>query len=85
MGSFICSTVTPVQIGDALMMLLFLRKNELFCGNIDPKCDDGNAKARERVPEHGAVGKDGMFAPGLALCPGVAVDGLGHGGGWEMK
>lgn len=64
-----------------MVFVLFLRKDELLGCDVDSKCDYGNAKAGHRVFEHGAVGENGVFAPCLAPCPRVSIQGsLGHDG-----
>ena len=52
--------------------LLSLGKH-VVSNNIGSESNDGDAEAREDVPEHGCSGKDGVISPRLAFCPWVAV------------
>lgn len=42
---------------------------EVVKDDIGSKCDCGYPKTGKHAGEHGAVGEDGVFAPGLSLGP----------------
>lgn len=46
---------------------------EIVVQDIGGECDDGCAKTREEIPEHGTVREDRVLAPGLTFGPRVAA------------
>ena len=62
-----------------VVVVLSCAQHKVIHGDVGGECDNGDAKAWEKVAEHDTVGENRALAPGLALGPRISEQGqIGH-------